>query len=780
MFAVVLAYFWQPGHGSALPVFSDSDRPVQLDGADQADGTVSLRGGGVANPARKTETKPVRAWLTARLVDSEREPLRGLVVVGHALHAKPDVFPATLPAPQLGTSTSDARGVVKLPMAIDGSLQLRLTDQDYAFVDVRPRFAYSGRDIAAGELECRRTLEVTGRVVDEEGIAIARAHVRVRCSGIEFDTKSGPDGTFHLQRLPSRASVLFADAPGYKPTSIPGPEPAVAAIVRLERAVTRSVLVVDDRGRSVESATITTTSPSQQTKIARRVAGSVGRFLVDTDGQRDTAIEITAPRHEGLTVAVPPGVEELTVMLNRCARVAGILVTPDGDPIPQRVVTCQSLRAEYTGRGHTTRLAEARSRVSTDAEGRFAFACVPPGKTLFLVDGFVVQARAREGAMTVQYRAEPAARVTDLQLVSRSMRRVVVRTRDVDGGPVAGAEVSIGGAVVRTDELGEARVLTPASTRAASERSEPRAFRIRVDAAGYGHYDAWHSENEAIREGDAYVVDLERAASVELRASGRDGKALRSRRINGFREGSATTDVSGATVVFETDSLGRAYSRRLRPGSWRFRLALPSRGLAMSPFSPEESTGLASSEVEVTLVSGRTTRVLIRDRKGISVRVGFRWRGRLQTHAWVTLGADRGGQRERKTTSETGYAGFPRRSAGDYTVSFRSRELPFEWHRRLRVAGSPSTQTKVLEVDGARLVLAVSGKRPSGASLFLVRGTEVLRLDLTESQRFVLEPLPPGTYELSSKECEIATLDASSTSFLVDGVEQIEKSVVLR
>ena len=151
-------------------------------------------------------------------------------------------------------------------------------------------------------------------------------------------------------------------------------------------------------------------------------------------------------------------IEVRIVLADEAAKLAGVVLDPQGRPVAGAVVQAgrESMARVETGDGSISK-PPTPSRARTDAEGRFAFASVPPGSVPLAV-------RARELAPwleTVELRAgESREVVAEL----RPGVTLLGSVRDASGAAVARAAIRvatdnpIGDRIAFTDERGEYRI----------------------------------------------------------------------------------------------------------------------------------------------------------------------------------------------------------------------------------------------------------------------------------------------------------------------------------
>lgn len=354
--------------------------------------------------------------LAGTIVDSSGRPLAGVAVTAAGL-------PPALPQ----GPACEARGET----GADGGFRLavRRFPVTYEILAVRDGFAPAiatapGDEPAGGlgplRIALGRGRDAIGRVTDGAGRPIAGAHVTVRrirsiggasgglgrlgTSGFPDDrlyrARSGADGRFALAHLPLDGRLeIDLRAPGIalpmtgKAIALGGASledrPADLGTFVLPAGGQLAGRVADLEGRPIAGATIWLSAaknlPTEEDDVAFEGAGPAatteadGRFAVRGAGGL-RAVSICAPGHLPAWFLAEETPEPLQIELRPAASLAGRVLDEAGRPVAGAAVAYEPA---WTGPAEVESPAGpcgGPSRVTTDADGRFAFRLVPPGR----------------------------------------------------------------------------------------------------------------------------------------------------------------------------------------------------------------------------------------------------------------------------------------------------------------------------------------------------------------------------------------------------------------
>jgi len=209
----------------------------------------------------------------------------------------------------------------------------------------------------------------------------------------EYRAHSDGQGAFHFEHLPPGRFDLDAKADGFAPHERHGltiEQSIDLGALRLEKGITVEGSVVDRDGRPIAGAAVAARKPnasgiraedlaSGDEMLAEAVSDRSGRFALHGLATGDT-IDIVA-RHAGYVPATAGRVElpptaNLTLTLERAARVAGRVVSDRGENVPGAVVTARPIDAALPA-GLSGRVATA------DNNGAFVIEDLGGGRTSF-------------------------------------------------------------------------------------------------------------------------------------------------------------------------------------------------------------------------------------------------------------------------------------------------------------------------------------------------------------------------------------------------------------
>lgn len=323
------------------------------------------------------------------------------------------------------------------------------------------------------ELRLESASIVVGRVIDrDEGTGLAAA-VELRPSGDDQApryARSGADGVFRIEGVPTGKWIADAFAPGY--TSPGGVEIEAGRGVpelALARGATIEGRVVDGEGRPIAGAAVRalTGSGTSTTELSAavdqdRLRRFSGRIAAPTPSAftTSTADPQLLPRGElGVLVGPIPPIPPPGLQIARPAQIDPTVASLAGEPAP---------------------LPEEPARMSiwtTGADGRYRIRGLPRGKvTALAVAGGFAEGRSRQ--LTI----EPGQVVADVDITLTAGTLLVGKVTDQRGGPVPGAQVSA------RPELGAAMDAFTDDT--GIYRLGPVAGTVELSASAYGHGEA--------------------------------------------------------------------------------------------------------------------------------------------------------------------------------------------------------------------------------------------------------------------------------------------------
>lgn len=539
------------------------------------------------------------AAAAGRVVTTQGEPVAGAELVAE-LSPRGRRSPAAVR--EVRTASGD-----------DGRFRLRPLDAGslYSLRVTAPGFAPERRDLTGPEAGSERTgLEIVlqpgltafGRVVDLDEEPVVGADVTLdpqtagsasffgrSRSGDERYAVTGDDGTFEIQDLAPGRADLRVHAAGRAPLAVPGVElpaggsPVDLGTVVLEPGAVLEGRVTDADDDPLEDAAVKAYparagfgfGPRRGAEPTEATTGPDGRFRIPdlASGERVTLVVersgFADRRLEGVEV---PGDEPLTVVLERSARLAGVVVERGGEPVPDAWVTARVER--------TDRMQPSLARAASDEDGRFVLEDLNPG---------VVNLEARSGdhrPAELRLEVEAGEERDDLRLELAPGAAVEGRVLDAAGSPLPDARVT--------------QVVSQPGTRGASDTTDADGrYRLGGLAPGSHSFAAEHPDHvRSVRDlevtGTSHRLDfrLEAGLSVSGRVVGTAGEPvdgalvwLRPAGGRGFfsRRLSATTGEDGAFTV-----------RGVEPG--RYRLSARDDGAATAEL--EEPVEVVGSPVQ--------------------------------------------------------------------------------------------------------------------------------------------------------------------------------------
>jgi uncharacterized GH25 family protein len=308
-------------------------------------------------------------------------------------------------------------------------------------------------------LELQKGAEVAGKVVDARGKPVAGARVRAAASSALFGLgESRKDrqvtdaaGAFTLPPLPAGTFRVHATHEAHGPgTSAPltldGKTPRRDVIVTLEEGGRVAGKVVRPGGEGVPGAAVRVVRAGRELgwDATRQVfTDEAGRF--DITGLPRKPVELVAIDEQASSKTVPvdlaakPEHVDLTITLEIAGAIAGTVVTPQGEPVPEAQVMAMPDWGDRRLDATEWRLRGVAQDV-TDSGGRF--------ELTGLVDGEVHlrASRGRGGEERLWQREPVAARVgdRDVKLVLADDGKVKGSVLFADGTPPESFRVSAG------------------------------------------------------------------------------------------------------------------------------------------------------------------------------------------------------------------------------------------------------------------------------------------------------------------------------------------------
>ncbi|MEM7308993.1 MAG: carboxypeptidase regulatory-like domain-containing protein [Planctomycetota bacterium] len=450
------------------------------------------------------------AWLDATLAPGEARRVELVLAAGATVrgrtvdgpgNAVADARVVLAPQARRGLDGSDvylprrraasaADGTFTLTGAPAGEVELNAACAGHA--SDRTELSLSeGEELGDVRLVLERGLELRGRVVWEDGAPAAGAQVAAeRPSGDWYGAQpaaplavvtADEDGRFALAGLERRELQLRAwhTPPGsdveYAAVEMPRPGPETELVLRA--APTLRGTAVDEAGEPVTAFELMLLDADERPVLWRAFEDEAGRFslaVLEAGRYRVEAAAAGFAPADTPVVSVPDDLDApLTLVLKRSASVAGVVLTPSGDPAAGAEVRRAPGESFDVLRLGALRVPEVRT--FADAEGRFELAELAPG-------GIRLVARA-EGYAPSEALALALPAGGALEDVVLALRRGATLTGEVldeAGAPAPGRPVQMmqtGVAELRellTDELGRFRAehLTPGTWQVVTVRGD--------------------------------------------------------------------------------------------------------------------------------------------------------------------------------------------------------------------------------------------------------------------------------------------------------------------
>lgn len=330
-----------------------------------------------------------------------------------------------------------------------------------------------GRTRSGLRIQLDSGAQLTGTVMDGEGAPVSDAAVRIERSagrrmGGMMILGGGPDkadgftdeeGRFALTGLPQGNGELTITRKGFARLKVPGIDiPAGGSAsdlgeFRLEPGARVQGMVVDTDGLPVENAEVQVAERGggprmmlmgigdepPEARDADGVSGPDGWFtLEDQPLGGEIALTVT---HEGFLradarVTEIPNAEPLIVTMDPSSTLTGIVLDPEGEPVPAADVNLT--RQVQSGAGGMQMMMVMTEGTTADAEGRFKFEGLEPGKISLSASASGFQESKIDGVEIVK-----GEDLLEFELPLRAGAVLVGQVLTPDGKPAIGATVSI-------------------------------------------------------------------------------------------------------------------------------------------------------------------------------------------------------------------------------------------------------------------------------------------------------------------------------------------------
>lgn len=616
---------------------------------------------------------------------------------------------------------------------------------------------------------------ITGRVVDDLGMAVRGCRVRLKPSQtVEVGRRAvsarshGEDGAFELESVPDGEYVLVAelragvesagvlcsmprDAGRSFDLVLPRPANVAGRVVDVDGSPAAGARVeIRRKGTERYQAARTATSASDGAFRLEDVAAGAHVLVATREGRVESA------EHE-LDVVPGRDVAEVALALRRGGIVEGRVLDRDDRSIAGR-------RVVAGGFGPYGQLEAA-----TDANGEFRITDVPPGRIEVMTwsdsdtDDYLHASVALEEGGTAR-----------VDLGGASKGAYVVRGVVTAGGPVAAARVTF-------NAMGPAASQDDRNRTAVTDGSG--RYEMRVATIGSYSVGVMSRENGTVwkrvdlADAPTQVVDVELgSARITGRVVDHDGRPVAEARVRVEPNVRSFTGDAQSTSDDETAADGTFALRGLLPGTYVLR-ADPQR------WSADASARLASAQIDgLEVAAGSSREVEVRLAKGGSLVVrAVDVEGRPIAGANVRL-APRDGAHAMPTDA-AGATRFDGLTPGRVTITAATHELVEREAATADVAVEGANEATVVLVAGGRFAVKLLDSRGAALASAMhypvevldatgarVRGT--MRRDAGDSTSF--GPVLPGTYTVRVR------FGAKKTEATVSVAAGTEREVVLR
>ncbi len=431
-----------------LPIGGPGRLEVRAASAGYADGDREF----LVSPGESAKSPPLTlmplSYVKGKVVDVDQRPIEGVQVLYRPLDQRG--YP--LPAPAGGRIITGADGRFRIGAAIRWQrFRLRATKAGYSLGQIDQAVARP-RDQQAFDykITLRQAGTVQGRVFDQEGRPLAGARaVLVESrgirglrpnSGLDYPVQAFADqqGGYEIPQVPSGRFRLAVRKAGFVPLMFPErempspPAPVDLGAVSLRPGVALSGLVVDaNTGIPIVDAEVGVLSNDQ---LWRSTSDAQGRFVI-RDLMPDSRIRLYA-RADGFTEELTGMIEvarrdaPIRLEMGRSATMSGVVTDSSGYPVARAVVT---LFGFQPGRS----AAVTRNRVA-DAQGRFAFREVPPGRVFVSASG-----KGYAPSLYAPFELEPGQDLEGVGISLKGGATISGRIIDPRGMPLAGASIGL-------------------------------------------------------------------------------------------------------------------------------------------------------------------------------------------------------------------------------------------------------------------------------------------------------------------------------------------------
>lgn len=573
----------------SLPVVANTVYQMQVSKEGFADLKSEVAPGGKALQVVLSRGRDGRG----RVMDGDRQPVAGATVMMSPVSendSRAHFGPARETAVSL--AVTDHEGRFELPHLPPGRFHLDVTASGYA---PRRRLAVQvpagSGSLDLGEVVLEAGVALQGLVLDASGKPLSGARVEIRNRSFKTAEEpsdgrlqqtaggsgasrllqldypalpsmfgdaqepvaiSGSDGHFVVGDLaPGERLSLEVSLAGFASAWLPGievPRAEPLRVVLLATAILRG-RVEDLLGRPLPSAAVTI--------VEHRGAGSSsGSEGVDAEGRFErTAIQpgrlTLSARADGFreretSLTVEPGavIEELRLVLEPGAQVAGRVTRPDGSPCPEARVSLEHSGLDrFWGRGDGS---------VSGPDGSYRLGGIEPGEHLFVASLGSFRPLVRQW-----FTVAPGLNRLDFVLPDEEQLEVHGRVIDVAGRPVGGAAVSLEGLA----RHGGGSSVSGADGSFVITEVEEGDYRLRASKDGYAPYRSEEVVHVASGPVDGLSIRLVPGGSIRGRVLSVPERLLPALAIS-------ASGADGMPASTSVDGEGGFVLPHLVPGEW--------------------------------------------------------------------------------------------------------------------------------------------------------------------------------------------------------------------
>lgn len=701
--------------------------------------------------------------INGKIVDQQGNPLEGVSISAvKALDPGQQHMPFMGgPKAPVGAALSGTDGLFSIQQLEPGTYDLTASRHGFASGKIPGvNLQNPAGNADAGTLTLQPGARISGRVQDKDGNPLEDAAIRlvpadpfaamsVRFGSSPPNAETGPDGWFTIEDLtPGEAVELMIQKSGYADLTQSGvqvPTPQDLTI-SLQPSSTISGQILDSDGKPIPRVQLTLYQTSAAGRGGMSVAVIMGHDKGQTDAEGKFLIEDVAPgtyrlvlsaegfqgkSKEGLEVAAGHDLTDLSITLDRAARLEGRALSADGLP----VVGADISIVEGSGGFDFS-----SPRAKTDGDGYYRLDGLAPGLHSF-------QARHQEYPRAVRD-IEVKSGNNKVDFNFPGGQEVSGRVVDETGSPVVGASLVLGNPT---------RFFSGADVVSAADGS------FRFSNVNNGEYQVSANRTGFYRPGDPPTIKVNNAPVSGVLVQLNPGGKITGKLVGLEPKDYPETLIHAFCSTEAPPSFGRADFR----GNY-------------------EVSGLPPGNCDIQAEAGQTGRFAkgtIQLAKGQSVAEldlvfggGYRISGRVflgeQPLTNLPLTVSGSGSSISTRTDNDGHFQVEGLQKGDYNLDIRSWERGLSHSERVTLEGDreltirlPTAVVKGRVIDsatrnplsGVQVSLKTFSDQPSlFGDFFSTRATST-----DDSGRFKLSNIPEGSFRLLTRKEGFAAKDTS-------------------